>query len=256
MTIFKGLVKRTKLNIDMYLTPEDFSPEMLKGKISVVIDVLRATTTITTAFQNGCHQVIPVAEVETARKLAAVQSKETTLLCGERDGVKLPGFHLGNSPAEYLSDIVKNKTIIFTSTNGSRMLTQSRESVLTLVAAFVNVTKVVEYLLQQDQDVVILCAGRQNQFSLEDTVCGGMIIHQLYKTIPKKIRINDLVLSAMILYQKFENNILQMLSLSMHGRYLVKIGFNPDLVTCANVDSIALVPVFQKGVISLPKNDF
>lgn len=244
------------MNIEMYLTPEDFAPEILKGKIAVVIDVLRATTTITTAFQNGCHQVIPVAEVETARKLAAVQSKETTLLCGERDGIKLPGFHLGNSPEEYRTEVVKNKTIIFTSTNGSRMLTQSRESHLTLIAAFVNITRVVEFLVQQAQDFVILCAGRQNQFSLEDTVCGGMIIHQLYKLIPKQIRINDLVLSAMILYQKFENNILQMLNLSMHGRYLAKIGFNQDLITCANIDSVALVPVFQSGLISLPRNDF
>ena len=244
------------MNIELFLTPEDFSPAVLKGKIAVVIDVLRATTTITTAFQNGCRQVIPVAEVDTAKKLAAVQSKETTLLCGERDGNKVTGFHLGNSPSEYISNVVKNKTLIFTSTNGSQMLAKSRESNYTLIASFINMSKVVEYIIEQDRDIVILCAGSQNQFSLEDTVCGGMIIHQLYKKIPKKIRINDLVLSSMILYQKFENNVLQMLNLSMHGRYLVKIGFKQDLLTCANVDSVALVPVFQKGVISLPKSDF
>ena len=244
------------MNIKLFLTPEDFKPSDLKGKAAVVIDVLRASSSIVTAFQNQCHQIIPVAEVETARKLAASQSKDTTLLCGEREGRKIAGFHLGNSPNEYTLQRVKNKTIIFTSTNGSRLLTKTKQAEATIVAGFLNITAVVSYLTRLDLDVAILCAGSYGQFSLEDTVCGGLIGAQLFKQFDKKLVFEDLMLAAMLLSQKFENDTIKMLRLAKHGRYLISIGFQNDLVTCAQLDSIDIVPVFQNGLITLPRTEF
>jgi 2-phosphosulfolactate phosphatase len=238
------------LNIELILTPPEIEPEVLTNKNTVSIDVLRASTTITTALQNQCRQIIPVAEVETAKKLASFQSRETTLLCGERNGKRIEGFHLGNSPSEYSVEIVKNKTLIFTTTNGSRLLTQTQNCKNSFVASFVNISQVTDFLLHDNSDVVILCAGRVNRFSLEDTVCGGMIVNRLYRTLEKGVQLTDTALAAMVLYQKFQNNILNMLRLTVHGRYLIEIGMQNDLITCSNIDSVPVIPVFKKGVIT------
>ena len=111
--------------------------------------MLRASTTLTTALQNGCTQVIPVDEVQTAKALAAQQSSSTTLLCGERDGKKLQGFHLGNSPAEFTVSNVKNKTIIFTSTNGTKLLTKTKYAKKSVIGAFVNARAVSNFILKE-----------------------------------------------------------------------------------------------------------
>lgn len=243
------------MKAELYLTPDEFEPNALQGKIAVAIDVLRASTTIITALQNGCRRILPVAEVETARKLAQIQSQETTLLGGEREGKKLEGFHLGNSPREYTPASVIHKTLIFTTTNGTRLLNKTQEAELTLIAAFVNGTQIAEYLYQTGKNFAILCAGTEGHFSLEDTVCAGMIFSNLYKIASNKLQINDLVLSAMILYQKFENNILSMLKLAQHGRYLIQIGFENDLINCSNVDAIPIIPVFYNGVVELLQSE-
>ncbi|MCI0512003.1 2-phosphosulfolactate phosphatase [candidate division KSB1 bacterium] len=244
------------MKLTVCLTPNDFEASQLKGKVAVVIDVLRASTSIVTAIHNQCHQIIPVAEVTTAQKLAHAQSKTTTLLCGERGGLKIEGFHLGNSPAEYTFATVRNKTLIFTSTNGARLLTKTREAEHVLVGAFVNISAVVEHLLKSDQEVALLCAGSENQFSLEDTTCAGMMLAKLYRVIPRQMEMNDAALAAMFLYQKFEQNLLNMVRLAHHGRYLNKIGFQSDLILCMQIDAAPVIPVFKTGVITAFHKDF
>ncbi len=239
------------MKAELSLTPEDFEPDALQGKVAIAIDILRASTTIITALQNGCRQILPVAEVDTARKLARLQSQETTLLGGEREGKKLEGFQLGNSPREYTPATVLHKTLIFTTTNGTRLLNRTQKAELTLIAAFVNASQIAEYLYQAGKNFAILCAGTEGCFSLEDTVCAGMIFSNVYKMASTRLQINDLVLMSMILYQKFENNILNMLKLAQHGRYLTQIGFEADLINCSNVDSIPIIPVFRNGVVEL-----
>jgi len=243
------------LKAELYLTPDEFEPNALQGKIAVVIDVLRASTTIITALQNGCRQILPVAEVETARKLVRLQSQETTILGGEREGKKLEGFNFGNSPREYTPASVVHKTLIFTTTNGTRLLNKTQAAELTLIAAYVNGSQVAEYLFNAGKNFAILCAGSEGHFSLEDTVCAGMIFSNLYKMASTKLQVNDLVLAAMILYQKFENNILNLLKLAQHGRYLTQIGFEADLINCSNVDSIPIIPVFHNGVVELLQSE-
>lgn len=244
------------MKLTVYLTPNDFEASHLKGKVAVVIDVLRASTSIVTAIHNQCHQIIPVAEVATAQKLAHAQSKTTTLLCGERGGLKIEGFHLGNSPAEYTFATVRNKTLIFTSTNGARLLTKTLEAEQVLVGAFVNISAVIEYLLKTDQEVALLCAGSENQFSLEDTTCAGMMLAKLYRAIPRRMEMNDAALAAMFLYQKFEQNLLNMVRLAHHGRYLIKIGFQSDLTLCMQIDAAPVIPIFKTGVITAFHQDF
>jgi len=241
------------LQVDVYFTAKEIIPEDLKEKIAVVIDVLRASTTLTTALQNGCSQIIPVAEVNTAKALAAQQSKSTTLLCGERHGRKLPGFHLGNSPAEYIPEVVRNKTLIFTSTNGARLLTQTKYASTSILASFVNADMVSDYIINAETDIVLLCAGDENTFSLEDSACAGLFVYKLFKTFQSQVKISDAALATMILFNKFGHNLLNMLLLSSHGRYLKSIGFGNDLPICANLNSVAVLPVFMGGVLKLLK---
>ena len=234
----------------MFLTHADVTPEVLVGKTAVVIDVLRASTSIATALQNGAKTIIPVAEVDAARKLVAGQSHSTTMLCGERDGNQLPGFDLGNSPAEYSAEKVKNKTLIFTSTNGAQILAKTRLAQYTTISAFVNTAVTVDFLIQAGTDVAICCAGTDGTFSLEDAVCGGFILSKLYAQLSDKLILDDIGTALLILGRRFENSILNMLRLSTHGRKLTKLGFGSDLILCANIDSVPILPRLENGIIT------
>lgn len=242
------------MRVNVFFTPEEFTPDDLKDKTAVVIDVLRASTTLITALQNGCGRIIPVAEVETARALAAQQSKQTTLLCGERLGKKITGFHLGNSPAEYLPEVIWNKTLIFTSTNGARLLTRTKSASSAVLAAFVNADVVSEFIAKSQKAVTILCAGANNTFSLEDSVCAGLLVYKLYKALDTELSMSDAALATMILFNKFGHNLLNMLLLSNHGRYLKSIGLGNDLQICARLNSMAVLPVYKGGILALLKS--
>lgn len=239
------------MEVNVYFTPKEIEPEELRDKTAVVIDVLRASTSLATALQNGCSQVIPVAEASTAKALAAQQSRLTTLLCGERNGRKIAGFHLGNSPLEYTPAVVRNKTLIFTSTNGARLLTRTKFASKCILASFVNADVVSDFLTKTETDVMLLCAGKEDTFSLEDSVCAGLYVYNLYKIFKDKLKMSDAALATMILFDKFQHNLLNMLLLSSHGRYLKSIGFGNDLPICANLNSVAVLPIFVKGVLRL-----
>ena len=238
------------MNAQVFLTHADVKPEALVEKSAVVIDVLRASTSIATAFQNGASTIIPVAEVDAARKLITGQSRATTMLCGERDGSRLPGFDLGNSPAEYTAEKVQHKTLIFTSTNGAQALAKTRLAQYTVISAFVNVGVTVDFLIQAEADVAICCAGTNGAFSLDDAVCGGLILSKLYAKLSDKLILDDMGTALLILGRRFENSILNMLRLSTHGRKLMKLGFGSDLILCANSDSVPVLPRLKNGIIT------
>ncbi|MBN1350861.1 2-phosphosulfolactate phosphatase [candidate division KSB1 bacterium] len=242
------------VQVDVYLTPEEFLPENLRDRMAITIDVLRASTTLTTALNNGCSQIIPVAEVETARALVRQQSKSTTLLCGERGGRRISGFHLGNSPREYTSEVVRNKTLIFTSTNGSRLLTRTKFAESSSIASFLNAEIVTQHLLNSKNEVAILCAGKEDKFSLEDTVCAGLFVAKLFEVQHEALVMNDAALAAMVLYNRFGHDLHKLLRISSHGRYLRSIGLGDDLVICANLNSVNIFPVFKGGILSLHKS--
>jgi len=234
------------LDIDLYLNRAELqSVKLNKNQVAVVIDVLRASTTIITAIGNGCDAIIPVAEVEQAREEAQKRPGQNILVCGERDGMLIPGFDLSNSPFEYTPEIVKGKCIIFTSTNGSQLFSYSRQAGETIVCGFVNISSVCEHLKNSDKNVAILCAGINGQFGLEDAVCGGGIIDKLSRNKNDSLQLNDGAVAALVLYQKFSKNIVEMLYQSSHGKRLIKIGQEKDLVNCASIDLINIVPILR-----------
>jgi 2-phosphosulfolactate phosphatase len=143
------------------------------GTSCAIVDVLRATTTLTVAFSNGAARVLPAVSPEEAFALAETQSDP--LLCGERDGRKLPGFALGNSPFEYETARVQGRTLIFASTNGSRAMRSAARAKRRVLAAFVNASAVIEALAGAPH-VTVVCSGKDGRFALEDLACAGWLV--------------------------------------------------------------------------------
>ncbi len=237
------------MNIDCQFIPKAVSREC-KDPIFVVIDVLRATSTIVTAFMNGCESMVPVAEVEEAFRLAN-GALDGALIGGERGGLALEGFHLGNSPHEYTPARVEGQTIIITTTNGSRAFRSLPEDAMGLVASFLNLGAVARSCLKQGRDVVFIPSGREGEFSLEDTVCAGGVVDNILKQLPDRVHRTDAALASEILYDHFRGNLLEMFRSSVHGRYLMEIGLGEDLNYCAQIDVTGAVPIYQDGRIEL-----
>lgn len=234
--------------ISLYLSPGEVTEGVLQGHQVVAIDVLRASTTICRALVSGAREILPVGEIEEAKRLAETLGRKNTLLCGEREGRIIAGFDLGNSPLEFTPEKVKDKTLVMCTTNGTALLSRVRGGVA-LIASFVNATAVTRHLLQREEDAAILCAGLLGQFSLEDAVCGGMIVAGLAKR--RKTSLSDGAVAGKLLFKRFGKNVLKMLQGSNHGAYLMSLGFGEDLTFAANVDSCGVLPVFREGRITI-----
>ncbi|NOZ60615.1 MAG: 2-phosphosulfolactate phosphatase [Calditrichaeota bacterium] len=240
------------MRIDLFVNRAELSSDKLNERqIAVVVDVLRATTTMVTAFANGCSEIIPVAEVEQALQQAKNYRANEVLLGGERNEQALPGFDLSNSPLEYTTDAVKNKTIVMTTTNGSQLFALAEIPTETIVCSFLNVSAVARYLQKKGNDVVFLCAGKYGEFGLEDVVCGGMTISKIVAETREKFQMNDGAIAAYRLYQSYDKKISHMLAETNHGKRLIEIGRGADLDFAAQVDAYQIVPGWKNGAIRL-----
>jgi len=239
------------MRVDFYFTPHRNDELSLRDKNVVVIDVLRSSTTIATALYHGAREIISVSTIERAVKISDSLSGNAILRGGERNGKMIEGFSLGNSPAEYTEEKVKGKSIIFCSTNGSYAIENARYARQLIVCGFVNISVAVAFLREEHTDFVIVCAGDNGLFSMEDTVCGGMLLHQLGKDTMHTMILSDSALAALALYKSFGKNLLGMIKNSEHGRFLSEIGFDDDLAFCAGRDTIPVVPQLIENVIKL-----
>lgn len=204
----------------------------------------------------GAREIIPVANIESAVKISGSLFGEVTLRGGERNGKMIEGFNLGNSPLEYTETTVKGKSIIYCTTNGSVAMSKSRYARNLFVAAFVNMSAVVQSLIDLNNDFLILCAGHagtSGNFSLEDAVCAGMIVTRLQKPELTSMELTDGAQAAKALYKTFGKSILKMLKATDHGKYLAEIGYAGDLEICSGVDTMPVVPQLSGTVIKLKK---
>jgi 2-phosphosulfolactate phosphatase len=235
--------------LDVFVLPQEASEAALHDRTVAVIDVLRACTSIPVAFREGAEKVIPADSVESATRLMSTLDREHALLCGERGGEKVSGFDLGNSPREYVRAVVEGKTLVFASTNGSKVLARSVTVGEMLVCSFVNVSAVSDRLAASGDHIAVILAGQGGRFSLEDAVCAGRVVSHLRRRRP------DLALTdgAHIVEATATSagDVLAMLRSTSHGRYLDALGFGEDLVACAAEDSVPIVPVCREGRITL-----
>lgn len=226
--------------VHVHLLPDLVPRARLEGGIAVVIDVLRAATTIIHALAAGCVAVRPCLEVEAARELAGSMRAGRVLLGGERGGEPLPGFDLGNSPAAYTAKLCRGNTLVLTTTNGTRALLRAAAAARVLVAGFVNYSAVCEQLRQDARPVHIVCAGQQGDVALEDTLLAGALVDFLCET--GEVRLND---AARLAWDCFENHgrvLLGALEVSEGGANLKRLGYDDDIQAAAQIDQFHLVP--------------
>ena len=238
------------MNINVIFNPVYADDLYFTGKNSVVIDVLRATSTIVTALDNGAKEVIPVATVEFAVKVSGGMFGGLTLLCGERNTKKLEGFALGNSPFEFTQDVVKGKSIVLFTTNGSKAIVKAKFSSSQILCSFINLNAVADRIAAAGSDIEIVCSGNQNNFSIEDTVCAGRLISEVMQR-REKVTLTDSAKASFTLNKSFGRSIHKMLIDSEHGKLLLENGFEKDLKYCSKINTSQSVPFFSGNVIKL-----
>ncbi len=240
---------KSAINVSTFFTPRNIDEMHLKDKNVVVIDVLRASTTIAVALRNGAKEVIPVADIEGVVKISGSLFGDVTLRAGERAGRMIEGFSLGNSPGEFKEEVVKGKSVIFMTTNGTGAMTKGRHARNNVIASFVNLSMVVGFLKDLGSDFTIICAGNENSFCIEDSVCAGKIINSLSRELDGTLSLDDAGKAAAALDKTFGKDIPKMLESCQHGAYLTGIGFGDDLAICGDVDSYGVLPLLSGNII-------
>nr|MBN2278844.1 2-phosphosulfolactate phosphatase [candidate division Zixibacteria bacterium] len=242
------------MRTELFLIPGSVSEERLAGKTLVMIDVLRASTTICQSLRAGARAVIPVERPGEAAELRSKLGVEDTILGGERKGIKIDNFDLGNSPLEYTEERVKGKVVILTTSNGTQGYARANASKLIITAGLVNISRVARKVAEAGQDVAIICAGEEGDFSIEDTLCGGMLIERLLIGENLDMELNDAASLALLLYRSNKDRLKQTIAHGEHGRYLKQIGFDDDVRLATEADSIAVLPVLKDRRIVLDES--
>jgi 2-phosphosulfolactate phosphatase len=222
----------------------------LRHHTVVVVDVLRATSTIIAALAAGAREVIPVDTVENAVKVAQRIGSDRALLCGERNSVRIEGFHLGNSPQEYTPEVVAGKTLILTTTNGTMALARTHAAGRVFCGSFLNAARLAEAIVgTSSETVTILCAGTHGRFSLDDVYAAGAIVSALLGKAGEATLL-DGATAALHLFRTAADDMRGALAASAHGRTLIDLGFGSDLEYCARLDvEDAPVPVLDGSQI-------
>lgn len=230
------------MKLFVYHTPELTPPDSLP-ECAVVIDVLRATTTIATALNAGAEAVQTFSDIDQLMAASERWLPEKRLRAGERGGSQVEGFDLGNSPLDCTPEKVANKRLFLTTTNGTRALQRVETSPTVITAAMVNRQATVRYLLDtQPETIGLVGSGWQGGYSLEDTVCAGAIAHSLLSA--KAITVeNDEVIAAIALYTQWQANLLELFRQSSHGQRLLRLDCEKDLKYCAQTDILEVLPI-------------
>jgi 2-phosphosulfolactate phosphatase len=235
---------------DVFFSAQSFNEHDLRNKVVIVIDVLRATSTMVTALMNGARGIIPVEDMGEASKISQNVDSDNYLLCGEKDGIRIEGYDLGNSPLEYTPETIGGKTLIFNTTNGTRAVKKAVGSPDVRIAAFLNLTAVVNSLQDEKRDIILLCAGWKGRLALEDTLLAGAIIHKLNNgTLPHDA--TDGTKVAFGLYEKYSDDIGPVIMKSNHVVRLMSLLGGDDIEYCCRRDICDLLPVLEDGIISI-----
>lgn len=227
-----------------------FSPELLPlydlpGRVAVVVDILRATSSIVTGLAQGVTHMVPFSELEACREMA----QQGYLTAAERDGRQAENVDLGNSPFGYLDGVVsvQGRAVAITTTNGTRALHLSADADEVVLGAFLNLGAVAEFVRQQQKDVVVVCAGWKGKFCLEDTLFGGALAARLAQEF--NVTDSDATLAALDLWHTAQPDVAGYLLKSSHVRRLNSLESHKDMEFCVREDEYNLVPVFRNGQI-------
>jgi len=223
-----------------------FSPELYDSyhdetAIVVAIDVFRATSAMCAAFEHGVSAMLPVMNVDEAK----AYQKKGYLVAAERQGKRVEGFDIGNSPFDYMSDKTKNKEVVITTTNGTKAIVIGSKAHEVIVGSFLNITAVEKYLLASDRNVMLLCAGWRGRFNLEDSLFAGELVERLHRS-NQFDELSDSAIAARHFHLEAEGNIEAYLEKSSHRRRLANLNLEKDIAFCLQKDYTAKVPKLQE----------
>lgn len=233
-----------KLNIDVCFSPYLYPVYESPNSIVVIIDVLRATSAICTAFEHGVEKVIPVATLEEAEKY----KQQGFLVGAERDGLPVEGFDFGNSPFHYMGEQVKGKTIVLTTTNGTQAIEVSKKAFKIVIGSFLNLNVLCDYLLSEKRDILLLCSGWKDKFNLEDAVFAGAVADNLTKCYDD-YKLGDAGLAVKYLAETAESNTYKFLTHSSHKERLAILNLKEDIRYCLTPNQTSIVPIYQNGAL-------
>ncbi len=240
------------MRLDVFFTHNEVKQGDTMGRLVAIVDVLRASTTVATALGNGAKTVIPVEGADGVIARAREFERSAVLLTGEQKMLPIPGFDLGNSPQSFTEEAVEGKTILITTTNGTRALLGVQGARDIVIASYVNFTAVLTLMkvaASSNTDIAIICAGEEGSFTLEDAACAGRYV----RAIPKRaesVVVNDAALASVLIEKRYGDNIAKVFKESTHGKALEGAGFGDDLAAAAQVDSYPVVPIYQDRQIT------
>jgi 2-phosphosulfolactate phosphatase len=240
------------VRVEVFFGASSMTSADVHGRVVVVLDVLRASTTIVVALSNGARAIIPFESAEEAITRSKSFERSEVMLAGERKMHTIPGFDLGNSPGEFTRDAVEGRTLLFTTSNGTGALVAVQNAREVLVGSFVNFSVTAAMLraaVGAGSDVTIVAAGREKHFALEDATCAGRFVRALSKGHPEA-ELNDGATAAVLMHRRYGGDLQKLFADAQHGRALAEAGFEGDLALCAAIDSHPVIPVYQDRQIT------
>jgi len=228
-----------KLTVDVCLSPQLYPAYEREDTIVVVIDVLRATSAMCTAFEFGVDKMIPVATLEEAMEY----KKQGYLVGAERNGIAIEGFDFGNSPYSYMTEKTKGQTVVISTTNGTQAIEAARNAYQVVIGAFTNITALCNWLQTQNKNVLLLCSGWKNRLNLEDTVFAGAVSERLINS--NLFHTGDAALAALFLYQQTQQSQVKFFHNSSHSKRLAAMGLKKDIKYCFTLDKTTIIPVLD-----------
>jgi len=241
------------MKLDVVFSPLGLLPGQATGRTIFVIDILRASTVICAALHHGARAVLPAATTEEALRLSQTIGGPDVVLCGERGGLPIPGFALGNSPLEMTPDAVRGRTLVMTTTNGTPTLLATQGAAAVYIAAAVNLAAAVasaQDALDARGELMILCAGRERAFALDDAYTAGRLLTAVLGSGRKRKGLNDAALASLDLVRQYGMAWERPLRASRGGSDLVALGFDADLVDAARQDGYPVLPMYHERRIT------
>lgn len=226
------------MKIDLIISADDIKDEKVKDKTVIVIDMLRATSVIVTALNNGCKEVIPVLTVPEALSIAQ-KDKEGFVLGGERKALKIEGFDFSNSPLEYTREFIDGKSLVMTTSNGTRAIKGSNPARNILIGALINARAVAQKTLEISDDLTIVNAGTYGEFSMDDFICAGYIISCILEK--EEADLTDIAKTALYVYEN-NKDIVSFIKNASHYKRIQELNLQEDLKYCCTKDIISIVP--------------
>ena len=242
------------MKLDVLFTPAGLTLAEVQGRTVFVIDILRAATSICAAMSNGAKAILPVTSTEEALRLAQTIGSADVLLAGEKDCVRIAGFQLGNSPLEMTETTVRGKTLIVSTTNGTKALLACHGAAAVYPACAGNLSLAAEKAreaLEGEGDMLVVCAGRGGAFSLDDAYTAGRLVAAALGGPRGRRGLNDAARASLDLVRRYGEDWARPLRRSRAGRELIRLGFGDDVQASARLDAYPVLPIFAERRVTL-----